>query len=57
MSLKEFHVVFITASVFLSSGFAYWGIVQNHPLYASLSFAAVVGLVGYEVYFIQKTKS
>ena len=57
MSLKTFHVVFITASVLLSLGVAYWGAVQNYPLYSVLSVAGAVGLVGYEIYFIQKTKS
>ena len=64
MSLKEFHIVFITASILLSLGFACWAFVQyahiHNPLYAGisvLSFAAAIGLVGYEIRFIQKTKS
>ena len=57
MSLKEFHVVFITASVLLSAGFAWWGIVQSRPLWAVLSVVAAVGLGMYEVYFMKKTRA
>jgi len=64
MSLKDFHIVFITASVLLSLGFSYWGFVQYRELHGSLyagggilSLVAAIGLVGYEIRFIRKTKS
>ena len=64
MSLKEFHIVFITASVLLCLGFSYWGFVQYQKLHASLyagggflSSVAAIGLVMYEIRFIRKTRS
>ena len=64
MSLKEFHLVFITASVFLSLGFSYWGLVQYKELHGGiyagtsiLSLMAAIGLVIYEGYFIKKTRA
>ena len=64
MSLKEFHIVFITASALLCLGFTCWGFTQYHelhrPVYAGtglLSFVATIGLVMYEIRFIRKTKS
>ncbi|HSI83506.1 MAG: hypothetical protein ACAI35_16105 [Candidatus Methylacidiphilales bacterium] len=64
MGLKHFHIVFITAAVILCLGTAYWFLFseksEGGPL--SLFFAVVsliigAGLVGYEVYFIQKSKN
>ena len=63
MSLKEFHLVFITASIFLALGFAYWGFVQYRHFQtggyagASLaSFLVAACLAAYEMYFIKKNK-
>jgi len=64
MSLKEFHVVFITASVLLFLGFSYWGVVQYHQFHGTIfigasivSLIAAIGLTLYEVRFIKKTKA
>ena len=64
VSLKEFHVVFITASVLLTMGFATWGFAQYQERHGGiyvgaflLSLVAAVGLVCYEVYFVKKVKS
>ena len=64
MSLKEFHIVFITASVLLSLGFAWWGFTQYNQLHGriyvgtfSLSLIAAFGLMAYEVWFIKKTRA
>ena len=64
MSLKEFHVVFITASILLSLGCAYWAAVQYNQFHGKiymgaclLSVIAAIGLGMYEVYFIQKTRA
>jgi hypothetical protein len=64
MSLKAFHLVFITAASVLAFGFGVWlggnyfseGGVMN-LVYALLSFAAGVGLIIYERYFLKKTKN
>ena len=64
VSLKEFHLVFITVSIFLALGFAYWGFAQYNQLGGGvyigasiLSFIAALGLVIYEIRFIRKTKA
>ena len=64
MSLKTFHLIFIIASIALAVGFGIWlannyfteGGVMN-LIGALLSFAAAVGLVFYERYFLKKTKN
>ncbi len=64
MSLKAFHLVFIIASIALAIGFGIW-LANNYfseggAAYfvgAILSFAAAVGLVFYERYFLKKTKN
>ena len=63
MSLKAFHLVFITAAILLAFGFGVWlsrnffsggGVVNL--VSALLSFAAGIGLIVYECYFLKKTK-
>ncbi len=65
MSLKAFHVVFITAAVLLAFGFGGW-LLKNFLspegravdlVCAVLSAAAGVGLIVYERYFLKKTKN
>ena len=64
MSLKAFHLIFIIAAIALAVGFGFWladnyftdGGVMN-LVGALLSFAAAVGLVFYERYFLKKTKN
>jgi hypothetical protein len=63
MSLKAFHLVFIIASIVLAFGFGAW-LVKNffseggvmNLVFGALSFAAGVGLIFYERYFLKKTK-
>ena len=63
MSLKAFHVVFISAAVLLAFGFGVW-LAKNFLtggslvdlLSALLAFGAGVGLIVYEVYFLKKTR-
>jgi hypothetical protein len=64
MSLKAFHLVFITAAILLAFGFGVWlaknffstggGVVNL--ISALLSFATGIGLIIYECYFLKKTK-
>lgn len=63
MSLKGFHIVFITFSTLLALGCGAWCIWLNSiagaPLYiagAVCSFAAALGLVIYGVWFYRKMK-
>jgi hypothetical protein len=64
MSLKAFHLVFITAATALAFGFGIW-LLNDYfspdgrwlDLAAALiSFAAGGGLILYERYFLKKTK-
>ena len=63
MSLKAFHLVFITAATVLAFGFGVWlaksffsggGVLDL--VFALFSFGAGVGLIVYECYFLKKTK-
>lgn len=65
MSLKTFHIVFITAASALAFGFGAWLLrdyaSQDAPLRYLLggigSIAVGVGLLVYERYFLKKTKN
>lgn len=64
MSLKAFHLVFITAAILLAFGFGIWlarnffaGGSAMNLISALLSFGAGVGLIVYEFYFLKKTKN
>jgi hypothetical protein len=64
MSLKAFHLIFITASSALAFGFGVW-LVKNFfspdgrasdLVFGLVSFAVSAGLIIYERYFLKKTK-
>lgn len=61
MSLKAFHLVFITLSVFLAIGFGVWGIAQwsqggqfSAAAFGGVSLLIAVGLLWYGVWFWRK---
>jgi hypothetical protein len=65
MSLKAFHVIFITAASALAFGCAAWSLKNYFSpdgrwldiLYAVLASAAGFGLILYERYFLKKLKN
>ena len=64
MSLRAFHVLFITLSVVLTAFFAAWAFGQyraepagSYLAVAMASLAAGVGLVVYGAAFLKKTKA
>ena len=65
MSLKAFHLIFITASSALAFGCGVWALknyfsAEGHGLdlvYAICAFAAGIGLIIYERYFLKKLKN
>jgi hypothetical protein len=65
MSLKAFHLVFIVASILLSSGFGVWCFMNyfsagGNGLDLSMgagSVIAVIALIVYEVFFLKKMKN
>jgi len=62
MSLKGFHVVFVTASALLAFGFAAWCFGAEPDAGAgrivagATSVAAGIGLVFYEAWFLKKMR-
>ncbi len=65
MSLKAFHLVFISAATALAFGFGAW-LLRNYfspegrvadLLWAIGAIAAGIGLIVYERYFLKKTKN
>jgi hypothetical protein len=57
MSLKWFHIVFITLSMLLSIGFGIWGLFNQQVALGIASLAASAGLVLYGNYFLAKARS
>jgi long-subunit fatty acid transport protein len=59
MSLKVFHILFITTSIALASGFGIWAVSVDgwgYKLTGLASFACAAGLVVYEVAFLKKCR-
>ena len=59
MSLKVFHVVFITASIALASYFGLWAVSLDGTAYLAaglVSFACAAGLVVYQAGFLRKCR-
>jgi hypothetical protein len=62
MSLKGFHVVFVTASALLAFGFAAWCVAaapepgKGRLAAAVASVAAGIGLILYEAWFLKKMR-
>jgi hypothetical protein len=64
MSLKAFHVVFITAASALAFGFGVWMIraynsegLKQDLTYGIVSIAVGIGLLVYEGFFLKKLKN
>jgi hypothetical protein len=56
MSLKWFHVVFITLSVLLSLWFGVWALFNEQVALGIVSLGASAGLVIYGNYFFGKAR-
>lgn len=64
MSLKAFHIVFITAASALAFGFGVWSLrnylspdgMARDLAFGAVSLAVGVALLVYERYFLKKTK-
>jgi hypothetical protein len=59
MSLKAFHLVFITASILLTAWFGFWAVSLGGDAYLAagvLSFLCAVVLVVYEAGFLKKCR-
>ncbi len=56
MSLKAFHLIFVTFLTTLSLGFAVWAFLSHKILFGLLGIVAVVLVIIYGVYFLKKLK-
>jgi hypothetical protein len=62
MSLKTLHQVIIFAAMSISLIFAFWcftspdAVGSGYPIAGVISIFIAIGLVGYEVHFLKKTK-
>lgn len=56
MSLKWFHIVFISLSVVLSVWFGVWGLFNDQVALGILSLCASAGLVIYGNHFLAKVR-
>jgi hypothetical protein len=55
MSLRAFHVLFISASVLLALGVGWW-CLPSRPVGAGAALVVAMGLVAYETWFLRKTR-
>jgi len=56
MSLKAFHILFVTISCLLAFGFGVWSLQTGGKATSVLAFAAGIGLIIYGIKFYQKIK-
>ena len=56
MSLKWFHIAFITLSMLVSLGFGVWGLFNDQVVLGIASLAASASLVVYGNYFLGKAR-
>jgi hypothetical protein len=56
MSLKWFHIVFISLSVVLSLWFGLWGLFNDQVVLGVISLGASAGLVVYGNHFLAKIR-
>lgn len=56
MSLKWFHVVFISLSTLVSLGFGVWGLFNNEIALGVAALAGSAGLCVYGNYFVSKAR-
>jgi hypothetical protein len=56
MSLKAFHLIFVTLLTALSFGCAAWGFAVGRPVFGAVAIAAGILVIIYGVYFLKKLK-
>jgi len=57
MSLKAFHLIFVTLMTALSFGFAVWGFTSDHPFLGVAGVGAAILVIFYGFYFLKKLKN
>jgi hypothetical protein len=56
MSLKAFHLIFVTVLTTLSFGFAAWAFTSDHLLWGIAGILAAILVIFYGFYFLKKLK-
>jgi hypothetical protein len=56
MSLKAFHLIFVTMLTTLSLGFTAWAFCSDRIIFGLLGLLTAVLVVWYGVYFLKKLK-
>ncbi len=56
MSLKAFHLIFVTLLTALSFGCAAWAFAAGKPVFGGAAIAAGILVIIYGVYFLKKLK-
>ncbi|HEU5397027.1 MAG TPA: hypothetical protein VFV81_07660 [Verrucomicrobiae bacterium] len=56
MSLKAFHLIFVTLLTALSFGFAAWAFSAGRTVFGAAGIAAGVLVIVYGIYFLKKLK-
>ena len=57
MSLKAFHLIFVTLLTTLSFGCAAWAFAMGKPVFGALGIAAGILVIVYGIYFLKKLKN
>jgi hypothetical protein len=56
MSLKAFHLIFVTLLTTLSFGFSAWAFFSGEIIFGALGIVAGIFVVIYGIYFLKKLK-
>jgi hypothetical protein len=56
MSLKAFHLIFVTLLTTLSFGCAAWAFTSGRPVFGAVAVAVGILVIIYGVYFLKKLK-
>lgn len=56
MSLKTFHLIFVTLLTALSFGFAAWAFVNGRVVFGLAGIVAGILVIWYGIYFLKKLK-
>jgi len=56
MSLKAFHLIFVTSLTLLSLGFSAWAFASGKILFGLAGIVAAILVVIYGIYFLKKLK-
>jgi hypothetical protein len=56
MSLKAFHLIFVTLLTTLSFGFAAWAFAGGKPVFGAAGILAGILVIVYGIYFLKKLK-